>query len=89
VKKLLTTVVLLTITGTPVLAQSFAPEYGSGNIVSGANQGGEAAYAQAPDDHYAQVPESHRTRSERLRHVRRLQPSAVKSEDNMRSNMQD
>ena len=38
-KKLLTTVVFLTIAVTPVFAQSFAPEYGSGNIVSGNKSG--------------------------------------------------
>jgi hypothetical protein len=88
-KKFLTTVVLVTITTTPVFAQSFAPEYGSGNIVSGANQGGEASYGQAPDNYYAQVPENHRTRSEHLRHVGGLRPSAAKSQDDARSNMQD
>jgi hypothetical protein len=50
-KKLLTTVVFLTIAATPVFAQSFAPEYGSGNIVSGTNQGGEGSYAQAPENY--------------------------------------
>jgi hypothetical protein len=73
-KKLLTTVVFLTIAATPVFAQSFAPEYGSGNIVSGTDQGGEGSYAQAPN--------SYETRYEHARQVRRLRPSAPKSEYN-------
>ncbi len=72
-KKLLTIVAFLTITATPVLAQSFAPEYGSGNIVSGTNQGGEAAYAQAP--------ENYKMGYEHPRHVRKLPRVAPRSAD--------
>ena len=56
-------------------------------VVSGANQGGESSYAQAP--------ENHETHYEHPRHVRKLRPSAAKSEDaaksgdNVKSKMQD
>ncbi len=80
-KKLLTTVTFLTMAATPVFAQSFAPEYGSGNIVSGTNQGGEGSYAQASD--------SYKTRYEHARHVRRLRPSAPKSQDNTKDESQE
>ena len=80
-KKLVTTVVFLTIAATPVFAQSFAPEYGSGNIVSGTNQGGEGSYAQAQDNY--------ETRYEHARHVRSLRPSAPKSENNTKDKSQE
>ena len=80
-KKLLTTVVFLTIAATPVFAQSFAPEYGSGNIVSGTNQGGEGSYAQAPDNY--------ETRYEHATHIRTLRPSAPKSENNTKDESQN
>jgi hypothetical protein len=79
-KKLLTTVVFLTMAATPVFAQSFALEYGSGNIVSGTNQGGEGSYAQAPD--------TYETHYEHATHVRRLRPSASKSENNTQDESQ-
>ena len=80
-KKLLTTVVFLTIAATPVFAQSFAPEYGSGNIVSGTNQGSERSYAQ--------VPENYEIRYQHARHVRTLRPSAPKSENNTKDESQE
>jgi hypothetical protein len=79
-KKLLTTVIFLTMAAVPAFAQSFAPEYGSGNIVSGTNQGGEGSYAQAPD--------RYETRYEHARHIRRLRPSAPKSEGNTQDELQ-
>ena len=79
-KKLLTTVAFLTITATPVLAQSFAPEYGSGNIVFGTNQDGEASYAQAP--------ENYNTRYEHPRHIRKLSPSAPDRRIEMNKDLQ-
>ncbi len=62
--KLLTTVAFLTVTAAaPVFAQSYAPEYGSGNIAPNTNQEGEGSYAQAPTNYetgYHHMRKSHK-----------------------------
>ncbi len=65
--KLLTTVAFLTVTAAaPVFAQSYAPEYGSGNIVPKINQEGEGPYAQAPANY--------ETGYEHTRQIRKVHP---------------
>jgi hypothetical protein len=47
-KKLLTTVALLTVIGTPAFAQSYTPEFGTANIAPVVtNQDATSAFAQA------------------------------------------
>ena len=60
-KKLLTTVALLTVIGTPAFAQSFTPEFGTANIAPVVtSQDATSAFAQA-------VPTTDRSTQARIR----------------------